>query len=145
MQKRRRRDRRFHPGMYVRIMEDCRKGHPETGSEAIYEGRFDLVTGRRYRGSRAKGIPRLRLPDGNVLWGFDCWWLPESEFRASFNDPPTGVKSLDDWRRALTKNVLSQGQRFPDPAADDLQSLAEGLPPFPPGLQIPSEESTCLT
>lgn len=102
MQKRRRCERRFRPGMLVRIGQDCRPGGTETGSEAIYEGLFDSVTGQRYKGSRAgeQGMPKMTLPDGSTIWGFECWWLPLKEalkLEASTGSKPSG------------------GQRFPDP------------------------------
>jgi hypothetical protein len=71
------RKRRLRPGMRVRIAADLRPG-PASGAEAVYEGLFNRRTGRRYKGSRAgeQGMPRLRLADGSVIWGFECYWLP---------------------------------------------------------------------
>jgi hypothetical protein len=88
-QRRKRRERRFHPGMKVRIVSDCRmvlKSHNVSGATATYEGQFDPLTGKRYRKSRAQHEdnvwtfnPRLRLEDGRVIWGYQCYWLPLSE------------------------------------------------------------------
>lgn len=24
--------------------------------------------------------PRIKLDDGKVVWGYECWWMPESDF-----------------------------------------------------------------
>lgn len=74
-QKRKRSERRFKPGMQVLIV-DRASGQEEP---AIYEGRFDIETGRRFTGPRANGTPRLRKPDDSIVWGCDCWWIPLSD------------------------------------------------------------------
>lgn len=66
-------------GGKVRIAQDCRDGAAATGQEAIYEGRCWTRNGRRYRGPRQHLFsvnPKFRLPDGKVIWGFECYWLP---------------------------------------------------------------------
>lgn len=119
--------------MLVRIMEDCREpyltrgtgtGTSETGSEAIYEGLFNSKTGRRYRGPRAgeQGMPKLTLPDGSVLWGYECWWTPEKEFQSWLKNPPANIEKLEVWRKTLQEKVLSHGQRF-EPPTDLVQEL----------------------
>jgi hypothetical protein len=74
-QHRKRKERRFKPGMKVLIVDQA----SGTETTAIYEGRFDTRTNHRFRGPRANGIPRLRLEDGGVAWGCDCWWIPLDE------------------------------------------------------------------
>ena len=97
-QRRRRRERRFHPGMEVRIAKDCRpesemalrvlrgeKGNA-TGAVAVYLGRYDWPnTKRRFTGSRDHGNPLMRLPDGSYIWGLECWWIPEREAQLAHN------------------------------------------------------------
>jgi hypothetical protein len=76
------RKRRFYPGMLVRIAKDCRPEGAATGAEAVYEGLFDSKSGRRCKGPRGLGMPRLLLEDGSRIWGCECFWLPLKEARA---------------------------------------------------------------
>lgn len=57
-------------GDKVRIIEDCRDGIPATGQEGIYEGRFPIPSNE----DRYPDNPRIRLDDGSVIWGAECWW-----------------------------------------------------------------------
>lgn len=87
-QRRKRKDRKFRPGMKVFIIKDCRENGAATDSEAIYEGRFIYPTNKRYKKSRAEcwhigkdgdikmSNPRLRLPDNSTIWGIECWFTP---------------------------------------------------------------------
>ena len=68
--------------MLVRIAKDCRPGGAATGDEGVYEGLFDSKSGRRCKGPRGVGMPRLRLRDGSHIWGFECFWLPLKEAEA---------------------------------------------------------------
>lgn len=60
-------------GMKVVIIEDCRPGHMATGQTATYEGDFPVDD------SCAFPNPRMRLQDGSVIWGCECWWKPVEE------------------------------------------------------------------
>ncbi len=64
--------------MYVLVSQDCRDEPTATNQVAKYEGRFDTLTGRRYRGPRAdlRSNPRLLLQDGTYIWGLECFWIP---------------------------------------------------------------------
>lgn len=88
-------------GDKVRIAQDCREGAPATGQEATYEGRCWTRNGLRYRGPRCHLFsvnPKFRLPDGKVIWGIECYWLPITqalEVEASVRvDPPPAPASL---------------------------------------------------
>jgi hypothetical protein len=62
-------------GERVLIIEDCRDGHIATGQVGIYEGLFDPET----MTAALLGNPRIRLQDGSVIWGSQCWWRPVRE------------------------------------------------------------------
>ena len=66
-------------GARVLIIEDCREGGIVTGQTGIYEGEF-----------RVEGLsfpnPRIRLQDGSVVWGCECWWKPVSEAGALIHE-----------------------------------------------------------
>lgn len=32
--------------------------------------------------------PKLVLDDGTVVWGGECWWGPEEDFKRVFTSPP---------------------------------------------------------
>lgn len=53
-------------GDKVRITEDCRPGGTATGKTGTYEGMFPAPDGF--------DNPRIRLEDGSVIWGAECWW-----------------------------------------------------------------------
>jgi hypothetical protein len=54
-------------GELVLIVEDCRAGAVATGQIGTMEGAFPPPSG--------DGLsPRIRLHDGSVLWGHECWW-----------------------------------------------------------------------
>ena len=59
----------YAPGTKVIIIQDCRDGGIATGQTGTYEGRFNV---------EGSGIPnpRIRLQDGSVIWGYECWWNP---------------------------------------------------------------------
>jgi len=58
-------------GERVLIIEDCREGGIAAGQTGTYEGRFDFDTGQP---DEFFGNPRIRLQDGSVIWGCQCWW-----------------------------------------------------------------------
>lgn len=66
---------RYTIGERVLIVEDCRRDAQgirqgiATGQTGIYEGRFDAPSG-------CFESPRIRLQDGSVIWGYQCWWNP---------------------------------------------------------------------
>ena len=55
------------PGTRVLILKDCREEETATGELATYEGKFK-------HSEFAANNPRLRLDDGTVIWGIECWW-----------------------------------------------------------------------
>jgi hypothetical protein len=67
-------DNRFIIGEHVLIIDDCRDGGIATGQIGIYEGYFDPETGTQV--TDWPGNPRIRLQDGSVIWGYECWWTP---------------------------------------------------------------------
>lgn len=64
---------RYEIGEHVLIIEDCRDGGIATGQTGIYEGFFNTTTGQP---DEFGGNPRIRLQDGSVIWGCECWWRP---------------------------------------------------------------------
>lgn len=66
---------KYEIGEHVLIIEDCRRDAQEiaTGQTGIYEGHYDLETGQP---DAIFGNPRIRLQDGSVIWGIECWWTP---------------------------------------------------------------------
>ena len=54
-------------GERVLIVKDCRSGGIATGQTGIYEGRHP-------RPESGWENPRIRLQDGSVIWGCECWW-----------------------------------------------------------------------
>lgn len=56
-------------GELVLIIEDCREGSIATGQIGVYEGMHTLS-------DDGMENPRIRLQDGSVIWGIECWWAP---------------------------------------------------------------------
>jgi hypothetical protein len=87
------------------ILLDCREGEPDrSGSEAVFEGFFDLETGEARRAGA--GIPRLRLGDER-LWGFECWWRIDSE-RSGLTD---GDRTDLETSKRLLRGLLRDARR----------------------------------
>jgi len=61
-------------GDAVVIVEDCRVSHIATGQTGTFEGYYDLETGADRNAEPWNGNPRIRLQDGSVIWGIECWW-----------------------------------------------------------------------
>lgn len=62
------------PGTRVLIARDCRDENTATGQYGIYEGHFPYGDDpEKFKN------PRIRLEDGSVIWGIECWWIPVSE------------------------------------------------------------------
>jgi hypothetical protein len=60
-------------GTEVVIMQDCRDGGEATGQIGIYEGEFTVLIDFMDEKITANS-PRIRLQDGSVIWGAECWW-----------------------------------------------------------------------
>jgi hypothetical protein len=87
------------------ILLDCREGEPDrSGSEAVFEGFFDLETGDSRRAGA--GIPRLRVGDER-LWGFECWWRIDSE-RSGLTD---GDRTDLETSKRLLRGLLRDARR----------------------------------
>lgn len=61
---------KFIPGTRVLIVEDCRENGTATGKEGVYEGRFP------YNDDAHFSNPRIKLDEGEIIWGIECWWIP---------------------------------------------------------------------
>lgn len=61
-------------GDKVVIIEDCRARHIATGQTGTFEGYYDLETEADRNAEPWAGNPRIRLQDGSVIWGIECWW-----------------------------------------------------------------------
>ena len=35
---------------------------------------------------KSMGNPKLKLDDGRVVWGYQCWWGPEEKIKTLFGD-----------------------------------------------------------
>lgn len=57
-------------GDEVRVIEDCREESTATGQTGTYEGRFPIPSSE----DRYPDNPRIRLADGSMIWGAECWW-----------------------------------------------------------------------
>lgn len=58
-----------------------------------YEGRHDPEGSK---GTIFTQNPRIRLDNGEVVWGYECWWGPESEFEAYRNGREVVTVRVED-------------------------------------------------
>lgn len=58
-------------GQWVEITEDCREEPVSRGKIGMIEA---LETVEDFPPDIQ--IPRIRLSDGSIIYGFECWWKP---------------------------------------------------------------------
>lgn len=80
-------------GTRVAAVMDAAGGEVRLFGFGVYEGDFVfgdesstqpegfVATLAKRRGFRN---PRIRLDDGKIVWGCECWWLPEETFHKRF-------------------------------------------------------------
>ena len=82
---------RYTIGNKVVIVKDCREEEMATGQIGILEA-------GTYMPSLAWPNPRIRLQDGSVIWGCECWW-------ASVENAPQMQENLEK-QKALLRGVF---------------------------------------
>lgn len=69
------------PGTRVYAMRNGDDHHVYLFGFGTYEGDFTPPGWARTGLGEVKyENPRIRLDDGKTVWGFECWWGPESEW-----------------------------------------------------------------
>jgi hypothetical protein len=72
------------------IIEDCRPNGNAKGMLGIYEGDFP------YKNEEGEWKnPRLKLDDGQIIWGIECWWKPYEKFK-NMKESENEVKNFYD-------------------------------------------------
>lgn len=83
---------KYNIGQRVRITEDCRKEKTATGKMGHYVG-------------DANGwIPILKLDDGDVIYGCECWWesIDDENSMQPLEESQSGLEVLKSfYRKAL--------------------------------------------
>lgn len=64
---------------YSEVMREQKDIPAEQLTDHNLKGGYDLYIKRISRPN-----PKLTLDDGRVVWGFQCWWGPESEIKKRF-------------------------------------------------------------
>ena len=79
------------PGIRVGALLGTKDGVVEFLGYGVYEGDFKLPP-------EAGGFnfgqenPRIKLDNGDIVWGCECWWGPEEEFKKKYIDTAKEVK-----------------------------------------------------
>ena len=78
-------------GMRVGALLGSKDGVVELLGYGVYEGKHKLP-------EEAAGFnfgqenPRIRLDNGDIIWGCECWWGEEKKFKENYIDPAKEVK-----------------------------------------------------
>jgi len=62
----------------------------------VYEGDFEtevVLLGTIMEGHRN---PRIKLDDGRTVWGYQCWWGPESQYDKVVGSRKVTIAELPD-------------------------------------------------
>lgn len=59
-------------GDWVRITEAYDEKAHLTGKMGIYQGEEDLIVDGEFWGR----TPVIKMPSGETIYGFECWWTP---------------------------------------------------------------------
>ena len=86
----------YAPGTKVVIIQDCRPGGIATGQTGTYEGKFEV--------DDVWPNPRIRLQDGSVIWGYECWWNP-----VAMSGPLPQMQEELEAHKARLRDVLIAG------------------------------------
>lgn len=68
---------KYKPGTRVLIEVDCRFDSPGmsvAGMQGVYEGDFEYP-----EDELSAPNPRIKLDNGDIIWGIECWWRPVDE------------------------------------------------------------------
>ena len=57
---------------------------------------------------RSRRNPCIELDSGEIVWGCECWWGPEEDFKKSIGDKPVEVVSLQDFRREVREAAATR-------------------------------------
>lgn len=86
-------------GTKVVIIDDCRPSHRATGMKGVYEGEF-MVQIEDNGGLVEFPNPRIRLEDGSVIYGIECWWKPVDD-GYTLEESQRLLKLAQDWCREV--------------------------------------------
>lgn len=64
------------PGSRVFAVRDADDNIVHVYGRGVYEGDFPLAC------LDGRNNPRIKLDDGSVVWGAQCWWGPEERFES---------------------------------------------------------------
>lgn len=57
----------------------------------VYGPEKQWTESQRRAFDRLVANPRIRLDNGDVVWGCQCWWGPEAEIRKTIGDRPVAI------------------------------------------------------
>lgn len=70
--------------------------------------------------------PQIKLDDGSVLWGYECWWGPEKGFSSKFGDKKVVTVSIAE-SRAEAARIEAEHERASESAKAFVGSTKVGL------------------
>lgn len=94
---------------YISGKEVDEAGVPMKDTLRLVEGeQEDLVDLQLY--GKKETSPRLGLPDGSVIWGTDCWWVPVADAR-SLEEEQAALANYKDQMKAMLEEELGGDER----------------------------------
>lgn len=96
------------------VFATAKDGVVEMLGYGVYEGDFVPVEGGGWMAAALKEAqvpnPRIRLDNGDVVYGCECWWGPEESVKERVAGHPIRTVSIGDKRTAVV---------LPEPEAPD--------------------------
>ena len=108
----------YKPGIRVGTMQSATKDEVNLFGYGIYEGDFvppHEVVGpfgtmddvEQSDGTMGLSNPRIRLDDGDVVWGCECWWGAEETFREAIEGRRVIKVSVADYRHRCNAEPIA--------------------------------------
>lgn len=77
-----------------------------------YEGEeippADSVGNAKLMHDQGQPNPKIKLEDGTIVWGCECWWGPKDRFDEQRGDRPIVKADLNEWRQQAAHHQQSQ-------------------------------------
>jgi hypothetical protein len=85
----------------------------------------DLSKDQRDMFIKLVGNPKILLDNGKVVWGAECWWGPEAEFKKRFAKETIINADIDEMRCAA-KHKLEANQKMFQLMKEEVMGVGDG-------------------
>lgn len=105
-------DNQYTPGMRVAVVQSIEEGKVHLYGYGVYEGDFPYdeesaevpPVGLVSILAQKAGIetnPRLKLDNGQTVWGCECWWCPIEKLKEEYGELEIVAADIDKDRKII--------------------------------------------